>query len=204
MDERNEKRSTKVDRVIESYGLTGLGADLERMWVSVEGDNWSLRDLADYFNQQVLRVAAEQEDLELPEWQLEPTYQILTGDEVSPSERMQRTRDLERHGIDVDELLKNFVSHQTVHTYLTEHRGVSRPNDRESDRAFSAKRAINRIQSRTSAVVESNIDRLRSTDELVIGDSDVLVTVEVYCNDCGVSKSFSDLVEDGGCDCRNA
>lgn len=203
MSRESGTKTTKVDRVIEAYELTDLEKELERKWTATEGNNWSLRDLSDYFNQEVLRAALEQTGQQPSEWEVETTYRILTDDDISPSERMERKRNLQRQGVQVDEIVEDFVSHQTVHTYLTEHRNVTRPDEERRDRTATAKRAVNRIQSRTAAVVESNVERLQSAGELDVGDVDTLVSVEVYCNDCGVSKPFGELLKDGGCDCPN-
>jgi hypothetical protein len=52
-------RGGKVGRVIREYGLDGLGTELEARWTGKGGDQYSLRALADRFNQRVLEAALE-------------------------------------------------------------------------------------------------------------------------------------------------
>ena len=49
--------NTKVARVIRAYDLDGMGANLEAAWTGASGERTSLRDLADEFNEAVLRAA---------------------------------------------------------------------------------------------------------------------------------------------------
>jgi hypothetical protein len=50
-------RRTKVVRLIDEYELGDIGDRLEHRWTTDGDDRMSLRDLADYFNQQLLAAA---------------------------------------------------------------------------------------------------------------------------------------------------
>ncbi|MFC7007207.1 rod-determining factor RdfA [Halalkalicoccus salilacus] len=120
-------RGGKVGRVIREYGLDGLGTELEIRWTGKGGDQYSLRALADRFNQRVLEAALEDAGVRSLEGDVENRYRLLTDDDVSAGMHQQARRELERAGVDVDALESDFVSHQSIYTYLTDHRGSHIP-----------------------------------------------------------------------------
>ncbi|WP_435320497.1 rod-determining factor RdfA [Haloarchaeobius sp. TZWSO28] len=191
---------SKVGRVIESYGLDTLGDDLERLWTTDGDDQYSLRELADYFNLEVLQAALEREGIYLSDPELETKYELLTGDDVGPSARTQAARSLERDGVDVDDVTGDFVSHQAIYRYLTNFRGASHEKEAR-DPVESATQAIQRLKSRTTAVADSNLERLDDGGHLSVAEFEILVDVTVLCTDCGRSSDFGELLEHGGCPC---
>ena len=116
-------RRSKVVRLIDEYDLQGLGADLEQQWTADE-DRKSLRDLASCFNQQLLQRTLEEADVQYLDGEIENTYRLLTGDEVSSAESTRVKRRLERDGIDVGALETDFVTYQAIRSYLKNHRGA--------------------------------------------------------------------------------
>jgi hypothetical protein len=191
----------KVERVIETYGLEGLGDELERRWTGAEGERESLRSLADRFNRAVLRRALDEAGASPLDGEVENTYRLLRGDDVSPGMRTEVRRQLERDGVDLDSVESDFVSHQAIHTYLREHRGAELEAEEES-RIEKEARTIRRLQGRISVVTESGITRLANAGDITIGDFDVLADVQVYCGDCGSQYEAVELIERGGCDCE--
>lgn len=191
---------SKVGRVIAEYDLEGLGAELERRW-SAEGDERaSLRELATYFNQRVLEAALDAHDQQPITETVESTYRLLTDDDASPASQTRVTRELERAGIDIDALRDDFVSHQAIHTYLTDYRDASPPSS-DSSPVETAESALNRLQSRMDAVASSQIERLAKSGDVAESDVEVFVNVEVFCNECGRSTSVVDYIQSGGCEC---
>jgi hypothetical protein len=191
----------KVERVIEAYGLEGLGDELERRWTGAAGERESLRSLADRFNRAVLRRALDEVGASPLDGEVENTYRLLRGDDVSPGMRTEVRRQLERDGVDLDSVESDFVSHQAIHTYLREHRGAELEAEEES-RIEKEARTIRRLQGRISVVTESGITRLANAGDITIGDFDVLTDVQVYCGDCGSQYEAVELIERGGCDCE--
>lgn len=57
--------------------------------------------------------------------EVESLYRLLTADDIGAAEQTCARRRLEREGIDVQSLLSNFVSYQSVRTYLTNHAALS-------------------------------------------------------------------------------
>lgn len=198
-------RDIKVDRVIRDYDLFEFGIDLERRWLGIDGDRESLRDLADAFNQRVLKVALREVGEQPVDGEIENHYRLLTADDVTTSERAQIETRLSRQGIDVETVKRDFVSHQAIHTYLTEVRGASLPSDESPPETIISNRreAILRLRNRLVAVAERSLDSLRQAGHLSLGEFDVMVRLTVYCNDCGTSADITDLLNRGECACRD-
>lgn len=199
-------RSGKVGRVIAEYGLGGLGSELEARWTGKGGEQHSLRELADRFNRRVLEAALEDAGVRSLEGDVENRYRLLTDDDVSAGMRQQARRELERAGIDVDALESNFVSHQSIYTYLTDHRGASHVSDSEPDPEDRVEREIDKINalaSRTRAVTTDSVERLISAGLVDGVDPSVFVDVQVTCEACGSVSSASSFLESGGCSCRS-
>lgn len=202
IDDTPPETRSKVGRVISEYELGGVGDELEQRWTRDTDDRWSLRELATWFDKQLLAAVLRNHEQQPLDETVATTYRLLTNDDVSPAARTQTKRDLERQGIDVDALLDTFVSHQAIHTYLVTYRNASPPETTHKTSAERAQRAINRLQSKTAAVTESNVDRLISNGELDLDGFEVIVNVEVLCAECGDSYSIGELVAAGGCDCQ--
>lgn len=193
-------RTSKVERVVERYDLDGMGERLEELWVG-DGETHSLRELAELFNVRVLEAALTSASVDTLEGEPANTYELLTGDDVSEGVRIQTRRKLERDGVDVDRLERDFVSHQAVYTYLTKHRGVEHGSDAEDDAVDNVATTVRRLANRTTAVAESNLERLREAEQISLGEFDVGVEVRVTCEDCGTYTTVEELLADGGCGC---
>lgn len=186
--------NSKVSRVIEAYSLDGLGDELIERWVD---DGESLRSLADEFNRRVLASAMQQAGLNPINGEVENTYRLLTGDDVSSGIRTEARRSLERDDVRVETVLSDFVSHQAIHTYLTKHRGVSKETEPEDDREKLEKnqQTIQQLKGRTRAVATNIIENLRDTGRLDIDDFDVMVDVRVIETASGETYDVNELFE---------
>ncbi|MFC6906486.1 rod-determining factor RdfA [Halalkalicoccus tibetensis] len=196
----------KVGRVIEKYGLDGFGAELEARWTGEGDQQYSLRALADLFNRRVLEAAMSEAGVRSLEGEVENRYRLLTDDDVSAGMREQTRRELDRAGVDVEAVESDFVSHQSIYTYLTEHREATHPSSVERTPEERRERELDKIGAlitRTSAVTRDSIDRLAGGDALSGGISDVFVDVQVTCEACGQSMSATAFLENGGCSCRD-
>jgi hypothetical protein len=202
---RSTERRSKVARVIGEYGLEGMDDELAVLWTGDETERRSLRQLATYFNKDVLGAAMREAGMNPLDGEVENTYRLLTDDDVTQGVQTETRKQLEREGIDVDQLKNDFVSHQAVHTYLTKHRDIRPPSNDSSDesRRDSARNTVQRLQSRTVAVTENMLDRLATTDSLELGEFDVLVETQVLCRECKTVSTVGELLDNGGCDCRS-
>lgn len=190
---------SKVERVIEKYDLENFGDELARRWTAPE-DSDSLRNLADLMNQTVISAALRESNAEVLQGEVENMYTLLTDDETTEGMRVQAKNTLESKGMDVDQLLSDFVSHQAVYTYLTDIRDVSKETN-STNRVDSVIQSVQKLRGRLVAVIERSLTSLRSTHKLRLGDFDVLVDTQVYCRDCGTQYEVIQLLERGGCDC---
>ena len=201
-DSERSRRRSKVERIIDEYDLEGAGDTLVRRWTSEGDDRMSLRALADWFNARVLEAALERNGETPLEGEVDNLYRLLTDDDASAGSRTQAERTLERDGVDPEELRADFLTHQTIYTYLTKRRNVSR-DDTETDPVEAAERRVQGLLGRTQAVAEESLGRLAG-EQLAIGDAEVYADVSVYCSDCEQTFEFVDLLEHGGCDCDPA
>lgn len=200
--EAPDETRCKVGRLIESYDLDGEGERLERRWLGEDGERTSLRTLADEFNRELLAAALDEAGVTPVEADLETTYRVLTDDDESEGARTQKRLELYRDGVDVDSLLSDFVSHQAVHTYLREYRGVERPESGDSEQLERDIETLRRLQSRAESVTADAVERSANTDRIDVGNVDVLVNVRVFCQDCGADYDAEELLQRGGCDCE--
>jgi hypothetical protein len=199
---RDPKRS-KVGRLIDEYGLEELDDELSRLWTTDSDEQQSLRELAETFNHRLLRTRMEESGANPLEGEVENMYQLLTGEETSAGARTQAESRLERLEIDVDDLKQEFVSHQAIHTYLTEFRGVERSESTTgAETVENVLQSIQRLQNRLVAVVENSLRSLKNTGRVTLGSFDVLVDLRVYCKDCDNQYSIRKLLENRGCECE--
>jgi hypothetical protein len=199
-DEPDPTRS-KVGRLIDEYGMAGLGQELEDRWLGRGYDDQSLRSLADWFNERHLERRLANAGHDPLDGEVANLYRLLSEEDVTAGSRVDAEATLEEYGIDVETLRREFVSHQAVHTYLTEFRGASKERS-STDRPGSVRRTIQRLRSRLVAVAEHNLYHLRTAGDLTIGEFTVLLEVQVLCEDCGASYPITELIERGRCDCE--
>jgi len=192
----------KVRRVIEEYSLDGVGDEMERRWTGRQGERESLRTLADRFNKIVLKKVLVRAGFSPLEGEVEQMYELLQKDDAGPGERTEVRRRLEREDIDVSELQSDFVSHQSMHTYLQKHRGAELEKKNE-DMKRAEVRTIRQMQGRTAAVTENSLERLSSADEIVVDEFEVFTSVQIYCEDCNTQYDVVNFIQQGGCDCAS-
>jgi hypothetical protein len=185
----------KIGRDCAKYDLSGLDEDLCRR----RADGASLRDLQGFVNERVLERALADADADVV-GDPENIYRLLRDEEVSSGRQAELRSRLERAGIDIHAVEKDFVSHQTVRDHLKECLDVdtSRRSCIDVERAT---RNINWAESRSKAVIEQTLDQLRSADQLATEDLDVTQTVRVTCTGCGETYRVAELLDRGGCEC---
>lgn len=195
----NANRRYKISRVAEKYGLPDIEDELvERR---TRDDPESLRALASYFNREVLRAAMEAAHVNALEGEVENTYRLLTGKDVSSGVRTETRKQLERNGISVDELESDFVTYQAVRTYLKEGRDIEYERASDTNRVETVEESITRLQNRTLAVTEEKLGQLDRTDRIDLGEFQVFLDLRVFCEDCGTQYEIGKLLQQGGCQC---
>lgn len=194
-------RNGKVERAIAEYDLVGIGEEMERLWSGDGTEQMSLRELAEFFNEELLRREMEEADVQMLAGECENTYTLLVDDDQQTADRTRAVRRLEREGVDVDQLRNDFVSYQSIRRYLTESRDVEYERD-EASRLANTETHLQQLRTRTLRVTESKITRLNEADDIEISDEfRTTVDIRVYCPDCGARFEVVELLENHGCDC---
>jgi len=195
--------NNKIARLLDEYDLNnGFGAELEERWTRSGESRSSLRELAEIFNKKLLETEIRRHDMSPLSGEVDNIYTLLTGESVSVGDRVEARNRLERAGIDVGKLKKDFVTYQAVRSYLQNVRGATYESTEDSADTDAAVESIRRLHSRVEAVVNSNIEHLRQNDELTIGDPQISVTVQVFCASCRSQHSYDELLKRGECDCE--
>jgi hypothetical protein len=188
--------SCKVGRNVDKYGLRYLDEDLRRRR---EEDGESLRDLAAFVNARILDRAMATARAEVV-GDAPAVYEALTGDDVGSARRAEVRRQLETTGVPVEDVERDFVSHQTVSDHLGRCLDVDTGRDATTDPDEAAE-LIGWARDRDEQIIDRTLARLRRADALDTGPLDVTVSVRVTCERCGATHRVDELLERGGCDC---
>jgi hypothetical protein len=128
---------------------------------------------------------------------VENYYNVLVESNIKTSDRRQVRRTLERDGVDLDKVQDDFVSHQTIHTYLRNHRDVSRDREKSpEERRQAVQQRIERLRGRTEAVVNESLEELARHDQLPIDDFDTIVDLRIMDTTTGETKDIEQLLEE--------
>ncbi|RQG90044.1 hypothetical protein EA462_08570 [Natrarchaeobius halalkaliphilus] len=200
-DESNVTCGCKVGRIGQRYGLSNLDDELVRYWTDRTDERYSTRELAEHMNQRVLQAALDDAGLQYRDGEIENTYRLLTGDDVSSGTRVQTRKELERDSVPVEDIEGDFVSHQTVYNHLTNCLEAELESPSDEERLERSRDKLGALRNRTAAVTEDTVAQLDRNDVLDVGEFDVLVNVTVTCKDCKQQYTVRDLLEQGGCDC---
>ncbi|MFB6220325.1 MAG: rod-determining factor RdfA [Halolamina sp.] len=196
-DERRQR--SKVGRLIEARGLNGMDADLARYWRGEGVERKSLRELATVFNERLVRAAMEEAGMNPLDGEAANVYDLLSGDDATSGARTRAERRLDREGVDVETLREQFVSHQAIHTYLTDVRGLE--HTPESGDVGSRIETVQRLVGRTRSVSSGVVQGLTDAGEVDIGEFEVTADVHVSCRDCNSRYELTAFLRRGRCDC---
>jgi len=198
---KKHKKRPKVARLIDEFDLHPIGEELEHLWTTTGDERRSLRDLAEYFNHQLLAEMMSTVGMQALDGEVENIYRLLTGD-VSKADRTRIERRLESEGVDVEKLLDDFVTYQAMRTYLREYRGAEYSAS-EGSRTENEKANLQRLRSRTAAVTETKFEQLRDGNHIDLGEFSTIVEITILCEDCGNQYDASTLLDRGACACNN-
>ncbi|WP_137285850.1 rod-determining factor RdfA [Halorussus salinisoli] len=189
----------KVESVRTDYGLQYRDDQLVQKWQS----GVSVRKLTENLNKDIIEAALSAANVTQHQWSRSPVYEALTTDELSEAEEIEIRRELDRAGVDVEQLSSDLVSHQTVYRHLKQCLGATKDDSQTPDeRRQKAKDTVFALQQRLETVTESTLETLQSAGIADLGETDVLVDLNVVCSDCGRSMGFETAVRDG-CSCNN-
>lgn len=186
----------KLGRVASKYELSGIHAEIKERRIQ---EGMSLRELARFFNRRVLDATVGETGADVI-GDPESIYRVLTDEDV-PRERRAAVRDqLEFNGVDLDELEKDFVSHELVRQHLRDCLGVK--TDRTGVESITeASDLIDAIQEREHTILERTLERLQRKNVLSLGEFDMTYTTRITCTECGQSYTIDALLDNEGCEC---
>ena len=201
--ETTPKSNWKVGKNIETYGLDEMDEELVARWIGEEDEQSSLRELADYFNREVLKAALAAAGAHVRDEEVAYTYRMLTDKSVTSGMQTETIRSLESKGVEYDEVESDFVTHQAIYTYLSDYHDAEYASS-DVDPVEKSTETINQLKSRSNAVIESTIDRLDNADRVSIGDEEIIVSFKIVCRECMRSYDIIELLEQGHCECDEA
>ena len=187
----------KVDQKAEEYNLADLD---ENLYYRHQTDGASLRDLEEYVNKRILESTLEDVDIVLLDG-VDSVYQVLKNDEISEGKRVEISSRLAHVGVDIEKLERDFVTYQTIRKHLREGLDIDTGKSKKLDTAAADTR-IQRLQSRSEAVIMETLQQLRRTEKLETGTLDLIMSAYVTCEDCSNSYQLRELLENGKCQCR--
>ncbi|MFB6129454.1 MAG: rod-determining factor RdfA [Salinigranum sp.] len=190
----------KVGRLAREYDIDGLDAELRHRWLGSGTAEQSTRELADFLNHEILRREMQRAGMHALDGEIENIFRLLTDDEVSKGMSTQARNTLEHEGVDPEALREAFVSHQTVYRHLRNCVGVTKSTEGPSPEEELER--VDRLRSRSEAVVGDTLSRLRAAGHLT-DDFEVVVNFRVLCERCGAVNDVSEVVAHGGCSCRD-
>ncbi|WP_435181332.1 rod-determining factor RdfA [Halorussus sp. AFM4] len=187
----------KIARVTGGYDLPDVDTWLVDEWQT----GTSVRRLTEALNKDIIESALIAANVEQVDRNRDAVYEALHTDELSNTETIEIQRELERAGVDVEQLSADLVSHQTVYRHLTNCLDASKDDEKTpEERRKTARDTVYALQQRTELVTESTVESLRSADITNLGDTEVLVDIQVVCSDCGRSLDFETAIQEG-CRC---
>ena len=131
-------------------------------------------------------------------------YRNLTSDSVSAGVRTDTETKLSEHGIDPEQLKREFVSYQTLRTYLKEYQDAEYDEISDEEKIDKDMQMIDRLVTRSQSVATDRIEKLISTDRISASNLEVFVDMNVLCTDCGTQYSIDEYLEARGCDCQES
>ncbi|RDI69659.1 rod-determining factor RdfA [Halopelagius longus] len=192
----------KVGSVADRYGLGDVSRELGVLWTTDEEDRYSLRELADHFNQRVVESAMFDAGMNPLEGEVENVYRLLTDEESSAGHRVQAENRLEFEGVSVAEVRDDFVTHQTVYRHLKN--CLEAEYERETGPSSRVERDVDRIEAlrnRIRVIVDETVRRLCDAGLFSITSPSAYVEIRILCEECGARYSPRELLERDRCDC---
>lgn len=202
-EESPDRPSSKVARLIDEYGLDGLGDELESRWTAENDERMSLRDLASFFNKRLLEEVLLMAGMSTLETDVERVYHRLTDEDVSPGVRTETRNRLDQNGVDVEKLEKEFVSYQAIRSYLQEWREATYNQLSDEEKINNDLESIQRLMNRTESVARDRIGNLNNTGRIEAENFEIFLNMQVLCQQCGEQYDIATFLTQGGCDCSN-
>lgn len=196
MNENGGEPCCKVTRVAQEYHIR----DVDEKLLQQRERGTSLRELAIFFNKQILSKALDRATQEVV-GDTETIYEVLMDDDTDRARQAELRSKLTRYNVDIDDAQQDFISHQTVQNHLNDCRELNTARESTLD-LEGGRKTIEWAQARSEGVIEQTIERLRNAGEVADTQTEVTQSVRVACSACGQSYRIEKFLEQGGCGCH--
>ncbi|WP_276256551.1 rod-determining factor RdfA [Halomontanus rarus] len=195
--------SCKIGRVLRAYSLEGFNTELETRWTADGEEHLSLRELETHLNKNIFREELNSKNISFLDKELEIWYSILTGEDPDNTTQIPIKRRLERQGVDVDQVVNDFVSYQTINRHLKKCLEVEQKARDETDVQYIRRRVqqIYALENKLQTIIYDSLTQLDETGRISLNDFDVILDSNVICSNCGAHHTISDIVVNQGCKC---
>jgi hypothetical protein len=185
------------------FDLEAVDKTLASEWRDVDGK--SVRDLADWFNKELLRSALRSQGRIPTTGEVDNLYRVLTDESVDAVERDRARNRLRQDGVDIADAERAMVSHQTLYRHLVNCLGTTRqrPSKSNGERLADWRSRIQALKNRTVRVTSRGIEQLQRSDSVAVGSADVALELVVSCRDCGASYPVEEFFDARSCDCHS-
>jgi hypothetical protein len=192
--------STKIGQIVERYGLHDFRDSLPERWRGENGyEEMGFRKISDVFNARLLlEKLKENQDGRVFDRTAWDYYNRLTSDDEE-TERKAR-EELKQIGVDLDALENDFVSHQSIHRYVTNKMGVSKDSGYSPKQTTRAE-TLNQIRSRTQRVLKEHVENGIEDETIALTDPAVDVEFKISCRECGESYDVDTIFGQKYCEC---
>lgn len=189
-----------MERLVEEYELDEVAEEIQRRYATPDvEERSSLRELADYFNKQLVKQSFEEAAVPTTNFDVENIYAQLYHADANPDDLTQIRKRLTYAGVPVEEIEQAFISHEAIRAYLRRQGIVY--SEPEQDQIAKYREQIQQLRNRTAVVTDDKLQSLDSTGRITLGDFSVDVDIHVTCESCGVRSPLADVLADHGCDC---
>jgi len=200
--EETEETGTKykIERVLRKYNLDRHIEDIPNMWLGIDTEEKSLREIAHMVNISVVEQFLKQSE-EPTDGEANYILKVLQGsvDEASKENQKDRLRD---KGLDPETLEEDLVSYSAVRRYLTNGVEVEKDTGQTPEEAIkSLEDNASRLETRTRKVLQNRLEQVNEKGILPISDPALIIDIQIYCRECNNQYNFHEFIEKGSCEC---
>lgn len=184
----------KIERVANKYDLSPN--ELEEKHRCGQG----LRQISKYWNKLVVQKAVQQQGAYLTDSEAEIIVEALNRKNDKILDSVDARNQLRSHGVNVDEVVSDFISYQTVRHHLHEC-GVDTSKSHEV-RPGKELDTVLRLKHRLEKVCNKSVQRLNREGYIRIADPSVSATITIKCGACGRERMLPNgIIEGVSCTC---
>lgn len=200
-----EKYCCKVGRVADQHNLSegavsaDLNTDLLERWLGYdEYPETSVRSLADWLNQNLMKTIYREHGRKVTPQYVETDYQALQADD--DGRRQDVEYDLKQDEINPDELMSVFISSSTLYRHLTDCLEASKEQPQAQTDWERTKIAF--VKHKTADQVRDALQSWENKNELPgATDAEVKTSIYLSCPECPTTVSVV-VARDRGYICR--